>query len=114
MQQVSIRCHPYAPVSTEELEQWLSREVERLRAAAPQAAFRLLRLTQTVPTGEMDVGWLIELDAAGGEPPFDRDELAAVLRDMRLLGLQPTVLRASSGGEDAVGANVNGGGSWSR
>jgi hypothetical protein len=36
---------------------------------------------------------MIELDAANAEPVLDEDGLATVVRDMRLLGLQPTVLR---------------------
>jgi hypothetical protein len=99
MPQIAIRCHPYAPVAAEELEAWLEAEVERLRASAPQAVLRLLRLSQQVPTGEAGIGWLIELDAARGEGPLEGDALAAVLRDMRLLGLQPTVLRAGENGD---------------
>jgi hypothetical protein len=94
-----IRCHPCAPVAAEELEAWLEAELERLRASAPQALLRLLRLSQQVPTGEAGIGWLIELDAASGERPLEGDDLAAVLRDMRLLGLQPTVLRAGENGD---------------
>ena len=97
MPQLAIRCHPCAPVATEELEQWLGEEVERLRASAPQAVLRMVRLTQRSPTGDIGVGWMLELDAANGEPPLDEDGLAAVLRDMRLLGLQPTVFRTLEG-----------------
>jgi hypothetical protein len=102
MPQIAIRCHPYAPIAAEELEAWLEAEVERLRASAPQAVLRLLRLSQEMPTGEADIGWLIELDAANGERPLEGDRLAAVLRDMRLLGLQPTVLRAGGNGDAAA------------
>jgi hypothetical protein len=99
MRQLAIRCHPYAPTATDELEQWLGEEVERLRASAPRAVLRLLRLSQRVPTGEAGVGWMIELDVANGEDALDEDSLASVLRDMRLLGLQPTVLRAAQNGD---------------
>ena len=95
MSQLAIRCYPSAPVPAEELEQWLGQEVERLRASAPQAVLRLVRLTQRLPSGDVDIGWMIELDAAIGEPVLDEDGLATVVRDMRLLGLQPTVLRVS-------------------
>jgi hypothetical protein len=95
MSELAIRCHPSAPVPAEELEQWLGQEVERLRASAPQAVLRLVRLTQRLPSGDVDIGWMIELDAANGEPVLDEDGLATVVRDMRLLGLQPTVLRVS-------------------
>jgi hypothetical protein len=107
MSQLAIRCHPCAPIATEELEQWLEQEVGRLRARAPRAVLRLLRLSQRVPTGESGIGWMIELDAANGEAPLDEDHLAAVLRDMRLLGLQPTLLRGSESSDaSAAGSDV--------
>jgi hypothetical protein len=102
MSQLAIRCHPCAPIATEELEQWLEQEVEQLRASAPHAVLRLLRLSQRLPTGEAGIGWMIELDAANGEAALDENRLAAVLRDMRLLGLQPTLLRGSESDDTAV------------
>lgn len=95
MSQLSIRCHPCAPVATDELERWLGHEVERLRASAPHAVLRLIRLVQRMPTGDVGVGWLIELDAPNGDPPLRDEALAGVVRDLRLLGLQPTVLRSA-------------------
>jgi hypothetical protein len=99
MPQIAIRCHPCTPIAAEEFEAWLAAEVERLRASAPQAVLRLLRLSQQVPTDQAGIGWLIELDAPSGERPLEGDGLAAVLRDMRLLGLQPTMLRAGENGD---------------
>jgi hypothetical protein len=101
MPQIAIRCHRCAPVAADEIEQWLVDEVERLRDDAPRAILRLLRLTQHAPAGEVEIGWLIELEAGSGERQFDGDVLAPVVRDLRLLGLQPTVLgvlEPSSGG----------------
>jgi hypothetical protein len=92
MPQLAIRCHRCAPVEAEEVEQWLEDEVERLRASAPHAVLRLLRLSQQAPAGEIDIGWLIELEPANGDPPPDEAVLARVIRDLRLLGLEPTVL----------------------
>jgi hypothetical protein len=93
MPQIAIRCHRCAPVAADEVEQWLAGELERLRDDAPRAVLRLLRLTQQAPTGEVEIGWLIELEAASGAPEFDGETLAPVVRDLRLLGLQPTVLQ---------------------
>jgi hypothetical protein len=90
--QVAIRCHPYAPVASTELEQWLDREITELRAGAPHATIRLLRLSQPGNQGRLVVGWLIELEGTNGEAPLDEHDLRAILRDMRLLGLQPSVL----------------------
>jgi hypothetical protein len=94
MHQFAIRCHPYSPITTGDVDDWLHAEVERLRERAPQAALRLLRLTQAFPTGDAEVGWLIEFDATGEETTLDDDDLARILRDLRLLGLQPTLLQA--------------------
>jgi hypothetical protein len=91
MVQLAIRLHPRVPVSTEELERWLTRQMEELRAGAPRSIVRLSRLTQG-QDADLDVGWLIELELDEGEPLLRGETLADALRDMRLLGLQPTLL----------------------
>jgi hypothetical protein len=91
MVQLTIRCHPRVPVSAEELEDWLRRQVEELRANAPRGIVRLSRLTQGQDTA-LDVGWLIELELHEEELLLREDRLAEALRDMRLLGLEPTLL----------------------
>ena len=92
MVQFAIRGHPFAPVAVEELEGWLQQQVEDLRACWPQASVRLSRLTQGRPGRELDIGWLLELGFPDAQARMARDHLADVLRDMRLLGLQATVL----------------------
>ena len=92
MVQLTIRCHPLVPVETEELERWLDLEVHELRADAPEGTIRLSRLTQTLKSADLGIGWLLELELPEGQPLLSRDRLAEVLRDMHLLGLQPTVL----------------------
>ena len=89
MVQLAIRCQPRVPVSAEELEQWLEQQVGYLRAEAPHGTIRLSRLTQGLPSA---IGWLVELELAEGEPLLAGDHLADALRDMRMLGLQPTLL----------------------
>lgn len=93
MSQIAVRCHPYAPVATEEVQKWLTAEVGRLREEAPDAAIRLLRLSQAGPEGEIGVGWQIELGITLPEAPLDQQSLSELLGDLRLLGLQPSVLR---------------------
>ena len=88
----AIRCHPCAPVPADELERWLKRHLDELRAEAPTSTLRLSRLTQNAPDSELDVGWLVEVELADGEPPLDSQRLADAFRDMRLLGLEPTLL----------------------
>jgi hypothetical protein len=92
MVQLTIRCHPRVPVAAEELERWLDRQVEGLRAEAPRGTVRLSRVVQELPSVDIGVGWLLELELPADESLLDEDRLAAVLRDMRLLGLQPTLL----------------------
>jgi hypothetical protein len=92
MVQLAIRCHPCAPVALDELEGWLEQHVDELRAAAPGAILRLSRLTQGGPGADLEIGWLVELELADGEPFQGRPRLADALRDLRLLGLQPTLL----------------------
>ena len=92
MVQLAIRCHPRVPVSADELERWLEQQVNELRAEAPHATVRLSRLTQGRPGADLDVGWLVELELAEGEPLLAGHRLGDALRDMRLLGLQPTLL----------------------
>jgi hypothetical protein len=101
MQRLAIRCTPCAPVATAEVEQWLDDEVAQLRASAPHAVLRLIRLTQTVSTGDIGIGWLLEIESTCGDEHLGREGLDSVLRDMRLLGLQPTVLRAPVTGDRA-------------
>jgi hypothetical protein len=92
MVQIAIRCQPRVPVPADELQGWLERQVHDLRAEAPYATVRLSRLTQGGPSVDLDIGWLVELELGEGEPLLTGHRLADALRDMRLLGLQPTLL----------------------
>lgn len=92
MVQLAIRCLPCVPVSIEEIEGWLEQQVVELRAEAPHATVRLSRLTQGGPSTDLSIGWLVELELAEGEPLLSGQRLADSLRDMRLLGLQATLL----------------------
>jgi hypothetical protein len=109
MVQLTIRCHPRVPVAAEELERWLCEQVEGLRGEAPRGTVRLLRLTQELPSVDIGIGWLLELDVPEDDPLLDEHRLADVLRNMRLLGLQPTLLAPqelsawSTGQQDGAG-----------
>jgi hypothetical protein len=92
MVQLAIRCHPCVSVSADELDRWLEQQVRELRAEAPHGTVRLSRLTQGRPGADLELGWLVELELAEDEPLLAGDRLADALRDMRLLGLQPTLL----------------------
>jgi hypothetical protein len=92
MIQLAIRCHPRVPESAEELERWLEQQVDRLRAEAPRGTVRLSRLTQELPSVDIPIGWLLELELPESEPLLGRARLTDEFRDMRLLGLEPTLL----------------------
>lgn len=92
MVQFAIRCLPRVPVASEELEHWLEQELEELRLQTPQGTIRLSRLTEALPTTEVGIGWLIEFDLPEDQCLFGSGRLASVLRDLRLLGFQPTLL----------------------
>jgi hypothetical protein len=92
MVQLAIRCHPRVPVSLDELEHWLEQQVRDLRVEAPLGTVRLSRLIQGAPGADLEIGWLVELELAEDEPLLAGHRLADALRDMRLLGLQPTLL----------------------
>jgi hypothetical protein len=102
MVSLTIRCRPCVPVPIAELENWLARQLEELRAELPKLRVRLLRLTQPLPSDDIEVGWLLELELPGDQwGPIER-RLLATLTDMRLLGLQPTLLQP----RDAAAGNA--------
>lgn len=105
MVQLAIRCQPRVPVSAEELEGWLEQQVLNLRVEAPNGTIRLSRLTQGLPSA---IGWLLELELAEEEPLLAGDRLADALRDMRLLGLQPTLLAPTTPGSSPLTLPLNG------
>jgi hypothetical protein len=92
MANLTIRCHPCAPIPADEIDQWLSEQVSGFRAQHAQATVRFSRLRQRFPSGPTVFGWLLELELPEPGTDFLRDELEECLADMRLLGLQPTVL----------------------
>ena len=94
MAQLAIRCLPRSSVPTEDLEHWLEQELAILREVAPEGTIRLSRLTQEGPDAEIDIGWLIELDFPD-DRPLAPARIASVLGDLRILGLQPTLLAPS-------------------
>jgi hypothetical protein len=100
MVQISIRCRRSIPVAADELEGWLEKQVSELRLAAPRSIVRLSRLVQGSPDAQIHIGWLVELEIADGEPLLDGSRLDDALRDMRLLGLQPSMLTPARASAD--------------
>jgi hypothetical protein len=79
-------------VRGEELEHWLERELEELRRDISQGTIRLSRLINPLPTTDIGIGWMIEFDLPEHRFQFDWGRIATTLRDLRLLGFQPTLL----------------------
>jgi hypothetical protein len=102
MVSLTIRCRPCVPVPTAELENWLARRLEELRAELPQLRVRLLRLTQPLPSDDIEVGWLLELELPVDQWAPMEGRLHATVTDLRLLGLQPTLLQP----RDAAAGNA--------
>ncbi len=96
MLQLAIRCQPRASISLDELEGWLELEIHELRAAVPRSTVLLSRLAHRGRSADSEAGWLIELQLAEGESLLGEGRLAGVLRDMRLLGLEATLLTADA------------------
>ena len=107
MLKLTIRCHPRAPIASDELENWLTAQVDELRASAPRAIIRLSRLTQEFPSNEAGIGWLLELEMPEGSTLLSHGRLANTLADMRMLGIQPTAL-APLDPPDALGLSIAG------
>jgi hypothetical protein len=96
MVKFAIRCHRGVPVPVAELETWLDQQVCQLREDAPRGTIRLSRLTQAMPSGDSSIGWLLEFELSDSERVKAEKHLVESLRDMRLLGFQPTLLAPGS------------------
>jgi len=92
MARFSIRCHSLVPAFPDELERWLEEWVDRLRAELPHGIIRMSRLTQGLPGGDVEIGWLVDLELPDDEPVLARERMAGMLAEIRLLGLHPTLL----------------------
>src|SRR5204862_1190191 len=90
MVQFAIRCQRTVPLDPDELERSLEQRVRQLRPAAPTGTLRASRITQGLPSGAIDVGWLLEFELPESELPRIDKPLTDALTDMRLLGFQPT------------------------
>jgi hypothetical protein len=95
MTKLTILCHPSTPVAPAELEGWLVPQLDELRSSGP-VIVRMSRLIQSLPSSQVSGGLLIEVELMDESHPLDHDQLADVLaeviRDMRLLGMQPLLL----------------------
>ena len=93
---VVVRCRSCTPASAAELTDWLEGKVTELREGTPGLLVRLTGLAQDLPSATVDDGWLLEVELPdpGEDGPFTAlmCSLEEILRDMRVLGLDPTLL----------------------
>ncbi len=92
MSQIAIRCRPCSRVAPAEMERWLNEEVTRIYDGVPEMTGCLWRLSREGIDDETGVGWQIELCMASSASPFDHKGLTELLRDLRLVGVEPSVL----------------------
>lgn len=92
MTEIFIRCQAEDHKAAMRFEQWLGQK----RAASPSlmtdGTVRVSRLAPALVTVRSGAGWLIEFALKEEESLIDWQFLAAVITDLRLLGLEPTVL----------------------
>ena len=96
MRWLVIRCRSCTPAPASELTEWLEGKVAELREQSPQFLVRLARLSQDLTEATIDDGWLIEVeprgDASSNHAVPSPSVVEQLLRDMRILGLDPVVL----------------------
>jgi hypothetical protein len=92
MTEISMRCRAEDHEAALRFEQWLGEK----RAASPilmtDGSVRVSRLTPALATVRGGARWLIEFELQEDGSPIDWQSVAALVTDLRLLGLAPTVL----------------------
>jgi hypothetical protein len=92
MTEIAIRCHAADHEAALRFEQWLGQK----RATSPilmtDGTVRVSRLTPALATVRGGAGWLIEFELKEDEALIDWQWMAALVTDLRLLGLKPTIL----------------------
>jgi hypothetical protein len=73
-------------------ELWLGQKRAVARAPMTDGTVRVSRLAPALATVRGGAGWLIEFEPPLDGSPIDRQCIAAVITDLRLLGLEATVL----------------------
>lgn len=96
MSRLIVRCRSCTPASAVELTEWLEGRVEELQEGTPGLSVRLTRLARDLPGATVDDGWLVELELPGERADGGFTALLSsideVLRDMRVLGIDPILL----------------------
>jgi len=90
--ELAIRCRAPDQESAVRFEHWLGQK----RASSPilmtDGTVRVSRLAPALVTVRAGTGWLLEFELRQEESLLDWQCLAALITDLRLLGLEPTIL----------------------
>lgn len=92
MTEISIRCRAEDHEAALRFEQWLGQKRATSPSLMTDGTVRVSRLTPALATVRGGAGWLIEFELQEDESLIDWQCVAAVVTDLRLLGLKPTVL----------------------
>jgi hypothetical protein len=63
-----------------------------LRTISPLSTVRLSNLVQNLPDSDVEIGWLLEAESPADDAQRVVAQLRDLVRDLRLMGLQPTLL----------------------
>ena len=92
MARVLLFCSRPASLAPDEAETWLRGAVEKLSAVAPAQALAVAALHDGDADGAVEWDWLVEVDLPDHDDQDARRGLSELLLDLRLLGMQPSVV----------------------
>jgi hypothetical protein len=90
--ELAIRCRAPDPESAVRFEQWLGQKCTSSPILMTDGTVRVSRLAPALVTVRASAGWLLEFELCQEESLLDWQCLAAMVTDLRLLGLEPTIL----------------------
>lgn len=89
---LAIRCRPRDPEAGVRFEQWLGQKRDTSPGLMTDGTVRVSRLSPALVTVRAGEGWLIEFELREDELLLDWQCLAATVTDLRLLGLEVTIM----------------------
>ena len=90
--QLAIRCRAPDQESALRFEHWLGQKRDSSPNLMTDGTVRVSRLAPALVTVRAGTGWLLEFELRQEESLLDWQCLAALITDLRLLGLKPTIL----------------------
>jgi len=90
--QLAIRCRAQDHESAVRFEHWLGQKQDTSPILMTGGTVRVSRLAPALVTVRAGMGWLLEFELRQEDSLLDSQCLAALITDLRLLGLEPTIL----------------------